>query len=42
MTYNLIRGENFRMTAQAMTLTGTFMGLGVNRVMAETLQSLAF
>ena len=39
-TYNLIRGENFRLTAQALTLTGAYMGLGLTRAMADTLALL--
>lgn len=41
-TYNLMRGENFRLTAQVLTLTGAFMGLGLTRAVAETIQALPF
>ncbi len=41
-TYNLIRGENFRLSAHALTLTGAFMGLGLTDAMAATLSALPF
>ncbi len=42
LTYNMIKGENFRLTAQALTLTGAFMGLGLTKAMAATVAVLPF
>ncbi|MDF1854760.1 hypothetical protein [Pseudooceanicola sp.] len=41
LTYNVLRGENFRLTAQALTLTGAFMGLGLTKAVAATIATVA-
>lgn len=41
LTYNMLKGENFRLSTQALTLTGAFMGLGLTKAVAATVATVA-
>ncbi|MWB77875.1 hypothetical protein GLS40_07555 [Pseudooceanicola sp. 216_PA32_1] len=42
LVYNLLRGENFRVSMHTLTLVTASIGLGVHQTMASTLAALAF